>query len=46
MPAHDVFHAAVKKGLTREGWIITDDPLSRSSRCLSRKRQSSGTKLT
>jgi XisH protein len=27
MPAHDVFHGAVKKGLTNEGWIITDDPL-------------------
>lgn len=27
MPAHDVFHAAVKKGLSKEGWTITDDPL-------------------
>ena len=27
MPAHDVFHAAVKQGLVKEGWTITDDPL-------------------
>ena len=27
MPAHDVFHAAVKQGLIKEGWTITDDPL-------------------
>ena len=27
MPAHDVFHAAVKEGLIKEGWTITDDPL-------------------
>jgi XisH protein len=27
MPAHDVFHAAVKRGLIKEGWTITDDPL-------------------
>ncbi len=26
MPAHDVFHAAVKQGLIKEGWTITDDP--------------------
>jgi XisH protein len=26
MPAHDVFHAAVKKGLSKDGWNITDDP--------------------
>jgi hypothetical protein len=28
MPAHDVFHAAVKNGLIKDGWTITDDPLS------------------
>ena len=27
MPAHDVFHDAVKHGLIKEGWTITDDPL-------------------
>lgn len=27
MPAHDVFHAAVREGLIKEGWTITDDPL-------------------
>jgi XisH protein len=27
MPAHDVFHAAVKQGLIKDGWTITDDPL-------------------
>jgi hypothetical protein len=27
MPAHDVFHDAVKQGLIKEGWTITDDPL-------------------
>jgi XisH protein len=27
MPAYDVFHAAVKKGLIKDGWTITDDPL-------------------
>ena len=27
MPAHNVFHAAVKQGLIKEGWTITDDPL-------------------
>jgi hypothetical protein len=27
MPAHDVFHAAVKQGLIKAGWTITDDPL-------------------
>ncbi len=25
--AKDVFHYAVKKGLEKEGWLITDDPL-------------------
>ena len=25
MPAHDVFHVAVKQGLIKEGWTITDD---------------------
>ena len=27
MSAKDIFHDAVRKGLEREGWIITDDPL-------------------
>jgi len=27
MSAKDIFHSAVRKGLEREGWIITDDPL-------------------
>ena len=27
MLAYDVFHAAVKKGLIKDGWTITDDPL-------------------
>jgi XisH protein len=27
MPAHDVFHTAVKRGLIKEGWTITNDPL-------------------
>ncbi|MEA5534594.1 XisH family protein [Crocosphaera sp. XPORK-15E] len=27
MPAKDIFHDAVTKGLEKEGWIITDDPL-------------------
>jgi XisH protein len=27
MPAYDVFHGAVRKGLIKEGWTITDDPL-------------------
>lgn len=27
MAARDVFHDAVKKGLEKEGWVITDDPL-------------------
>ncbi len=26
MPAHDVFHEAVKRGLVKEGWTITADP--------------------
>ncbi|MCL1467038.1 XisH family protein [Argonema galeatum] len=25
--AKDVFHRAVRKGLEKEGWVITDDPL-------------------
>ncbi|MCC5660240.1 XisH family protein [Nostoc sp. XA010] len=25
--AKDVFHYAVKKGLEKESWLITDDPL-------------------
>jgi hypothetical protein len=27
MPAYDVFHGAVRKGLIKDGWTITDDPL-------------------
>jgi XisH protein len=27
MPAYDTFHDAVKRGLIKEGWTITDDPL-------------------
>ncbi|WP_418006399.1 element excision factor XisH family protein [Nostoc piscinale] len=27
MAAKDIFHDAVKKGLEKEGWIITNDPL-------------------
>ena len=27
MPAKDVFHDAVRIGLEKEGWVITDDPL-------------------
>jgi XisH protein len=27
MPAKDLFHDAVKNGLIKEGWTITDDPL-------------------
>ena len=27
MPAYDVFHAAVKEGLIKDGWTITDEPL-------------------
>ncbi|MEH2046476.1 element excision factor XisH family protein [Nostoc sp.] len=27
MPARDIFHNAVKKGLEKEGWKITHDPL-------------------
>lgn len=27
MPAKDIFHEAVRKGLGKEGWVITDDPL-------------------
>ncbi|MEB3182301.1 MAG: XisH family protein [Nostocaceae cyanobacterium] len=27
MAARDVFHDAVRKGLEKEGWVITDDPL-------------------
>jgi hypothetical protein len=27
MPAKDIFHEAVRKGLEKEGWVITDDPL-------------------
>jgi len=27
MPAKDVFHDAVRNGLEKEGWVITEDPL-------------------
>ncbi|MBW4634992.1 MAG: XisH family protein [Iphinoe sp. HA4291-MV1] len=27
MAAKDVFHDSVRKGLEKEGWVITDDPL-------------------
>ncbi|TAE58681.1 MAG: fatty-acid oxidation protein subunit alpha [Nostocales cyanobacterium] len=27
MSAKDIFYDAVKKGLEKEGWVITDDPL-------------------
>jgi hypothetical protein len=27
MPTHDLFHDAVKHGLTKDGWTITHDPL-------------------
>ncbi len=27
MPAKDIFHNTVKRGLEKEGWEITDDPL-------------------
>lgn len=27
MPAKDLFHQAVKRGLEKEGWVITHDPL-------------------
>ncbi|MFM5896387.1 MAG: element excision factor XisH family protein, partial [Dolichospermum sp.] len=27
MSAKDIFHDAVRKGLEKEGWVITDDPL-------------------
>jgi hypothetical protein len=27
MPAYDAFHGAVKNGLIKDGWTITDDPL-------------------
>lgn len=27
MPAKDIFHEAVKRGLEKEQWIITNDPL-------------------
>ena len=28
MPKRDLFHEAVKKGLIKDGWTITDDPLT------------------
>lgn len=27
MSAKDIFHNAVRRGLEKEGWVITDDPL-------------------
>lgn len=30
MPAYDVFHEKVKVALVKDGWIVTDDPLSLS----------------
>jgi hypothetical protein len=27
MSAKDIFHDAVRKGLEKESWVITDDPL-------------------
>ncbi len=27
MPAKDIYHNVVKQALTRDGWMITDDPL-------------------
>ncbi|MBD2499514.1 XisH family protein [Anabaena azotica] len=27
MAAKDIFHDAVRKGLEKDGWVITDDPL-------------------
>ena len=27
MPAKDIFHDAVRNGLEKEGWVITEDPL-------------------
>jgi hypothetical protein len=27
MPAKDIFHDAVRTGLEKDGWVITDDPL-------------------
>jgi hypothetical protein len=28
MPAKDIFHDCVKRALIKDGWIVTDDPLS------------------
>ena len=28
MPAKDIFHDCVKHALIKDGWIVTDDPLS------------------
>ncbi len=28
MPTRDIFHDAVRRGLEKEGWTITDDPLT------------------
>lgn len=28
MPARDIYHDTVKTALEKEGWIITDDPLT------------------
>ena len=28
MPARDIYHEAVKNALVKDGWTITDDPLT------------------
>jgi hypothetical protein len=28
MPARDIYHGTVKTALVKDGWVITDDPLS------------------
>ena len=28
MPAKDIYHVTVKNALIKDGWTITDDPLS------------------
>ena len=28
MPARDIFHQNVRNALTKDGWTITDDPLT------------------
>ena len=31
--AKDIFHSAVREGLEKEGWLITDDPLRITADC-------------